>query len=232
MARFDLASTRNTGTGPYRRIWSDSPMSAAQATVYLPSLAKGDIVSANGDTAFIYLGGWGSAGQALDAGLMHNPGTDTWSLFIKYQGLAENLGGTPQVRLKPDQTVTVTFSIPDDGSVKVETSGQAVQVVDAANQTDLGVQSLAVQQNGLSGFPSDGTDVILKRMTSIAQNHENFQSGSKISGVAWTNVQCGTDPGSLSPWTITDPAGTLIYDKTVVSVNYVSDHEETVSITL
>jgi hypothetical protein len=69
-------------------------------------------------------------------------------------------------------------------------------------------------------------------MTSIAQNHENFQSGSKISGVAWTNVQCGTDPGSLSPWTITDPAGTLIYDKTVVSVNYVSDHEETVSITL
>jgi hypothetical protein len=231
MSNLTEAASEHRGTGPYRRIWSQQGFSAVRATVFLPGIAQGGVsYSQSGDTAFVYAGGWGNGDQALDAGFMHNPGTDTWSLFIKFGGNPEYLGSDPSTRLKPGQSVTFTFWVPNDGSLRVECSGNAVKVLDAANQNDLGYLTLAVQYDGASGFPQSGSGVVLKRMTSIAQDSENFGCGSKLIGVEWSDVMIGTDPSALAPWSIVAPGGTMRYSESVVEVDYQSDSHETVSI--
>lgn len=232
MKSLQQAQQESHGTGPYRRIWSGPGLSAVQATVYLPSLAAGEIVYGDADdAAFVYSGGWGSGGEAADAGFMHNTGTDTWSLFVKYQGVAEYFG-VNQPRLKAGQTVTFLFSVPAEGSLRIETAGEAVSVLSKDDVTDLGKQPVVVQYDGAAGFTPEGAGQILKRMTSVGQVRENLADGTRLSNVAWSAVRFGPSPAELRPWTIEAPGGTLRHTQPVVTVDYVSDDQETVSIFL
>ena len=165
---------------------------------------------------------------------MHNPTSDTWSLFIKNMGAPEYLGATPNIRITPNgpTPVTFTFWVPADGSLRIEAVGDAV---DVNTGQLLGPQNFALQIDGVAGFAADGTDVILKRMTSIAQNmgQENLHSGSSFIGVTWSSVQFGTDPGALQNWSIAPPVGSMSYPHgPAVLVDYKNDTWETVSINL
>lgn len=228
----------NTGTGPYLRVWSSSPASAMSAQVYLPSVASGAIAYAAGtkDDAFVYSGGWGNNGEAVDAGFEHETGSDTWGVFIKYQANPEYFG-IDQPRLSGNQTVSFAFWVPADGTLHIEATGQAVTVLGTVkdlgpnNVVALGVKTIVVELSNADGFTADGVDMILKRMTSIGQKPESLTNSSKIENVAWSNVQLGTDPTNLTPWEI--PAdSTHDYNDTVVTVNYTNGQTETVSIDL
>src|SRR5579871_5693105 len=74
-------------TGPYRRVYSKEGFSSMSATVHLPSAAGGNIAyGAPSDQAYVYTGGVGAGGTAVDAGFLHDTGTDQWSVFMKLQG--------------------------------------------------------------------------------------------------------------------------------------------------
>jgi hypothetical protein len=69
-------------------------------------------------------------------------------------------------------------------------------------------------------------------MTSIAQaGGDNFTSGSRISGVAWTNAVIGLNAASATTWT---GGGVQNYpvSPAVVSVNYLNAANETDAISL
>eukprot|EP01119_Soliformovum_irregulare_P011791 TRINITY_DN2989_c0_g1_i2.p1 TRINITY_DN2989_c0_g1~~TRINITY_DN2989_c0_g1_i2.p1 ORF type:complete len:161 (-),score=28.00 TRINITY_DN2989_c0_g1_i2:72-554(-) len=73
-------------------------------------------------------------------------------------------------------------------------------------------------------IPSRG---YLKRCTSIAQNHDNFTSGSFLKNVEWQNCAIGTTPEDAVLWTDETTGGFTNYpDKSVVQVQYASDHQE------
>lgn len=157
------------GTGPYRRVYSDTGASYLSVSVFLPGSAQ---VAMNGsDTAYVYVGGWGANGVNLT----------------------------------------------------VQASGTQI------NGAGLVTQSLTLAN--VAGW-SVGGQHTLKRMTSIAQvGGDNFTSGSRISGVAWTNAVIGLDAASATTWT---GGGGQNYpvSPAVVSVNSIDAANETDSISL
>jgi hypothetical protein len=213
------------GTGPYRRVYSDTGASYLSVLVFLPGSAQ---VAMNGsDTAYVYVGGWGNSGAgAVDAGFQYSPTFNNWSLFAAGVGVGRINFGTSATRMAASQTVRLSFAVTQAGTnVNLTVQATGTQI----NGAGLVTQSLTLAN--VAGWSVGGQNT-LKRMTSIAQvGGDNFTSGSRISGVAWTNAVIGLDAASATTWT---GGGAQNYpvSPAVVSVNYVDAANETDAISL
>lgn len=213
------------GTGPYRRVYSDTGASYLSVSVFLPGAAQ---VSMNGsDTAYVYVGGWGANGAgAVDAGFQYSPTFNNWALFAAGVGVGRINYGTSATRMAANQTVRLSFGVTQAGTnVNLTVQATGTQI----NGAGLVTQSLTLAN--VAGW-SVGGQHTLKRMTSIAQvGGDNFTSGSRISGVAWTNAVIGLDAASATTWT---GGGAQNYpvSPAVVSVNFIDAANETDAISL
>lgn len=213
------------GTGPYRRVYSDTGASYLSVSVFLPGSPQ---VSMSGsDTAYVYVGGWGASGAgAVDAGFQYSPTFNNWSLFAAGVGVGRVNYGSSSTRMAANQTVQLSFAVTQSGTnVNLTVQATGTQI----NGAGLVTQSLSLAN--VAGWSPGGQNT-LKRMTSIAQaGGDNFTSGSWISGVAWSNAVIGLNAASASTWT---GGGVQNYPTSpaVVSVNYVNAANETDAISL
>lgn len=219
--------TLSGGTGPYRRVFSKPSYSWSSAYVYLPggtNIKDSNGPGQNGDAGFVYLGGWGRSGSAVDAGFIHGSTYSDWAPMIQINGNA--LGQT--VRLAEAQNVYLKFLVPANDKIAMAFSGI---------QKSTGTQISRTYIYDVSGFSVSGGN-IMKRMTTIGQSVENFKTGSYIKNVHWYNTNIGLSDSSYHPWTSVDQAtdsysGYHSYpDSTKVTVNFVNAGEETDSIVL
>lgn len=213
------------GTGPYRRVYSDTGASYLSVSVFLPGSPQ---VSMSGsDTAYVYVGGWGAGGAgAVDAGFQYSPTFNNWSLFAAGVGVGRINYGSSSTRMAANQTVRLSFAVTQSGTnVNLTVQATGTQI----NGAGLVTQSLSLAN--VSGWSPGGQNT-LKRMTSIAQaGGDNFTSGSWINGVAWSNAVIGLDATSATTWT---GGGVQNYPTipAVVTVNYVNAANETDAISL
>ena len=179
------------------------------------------------DTAYVYVGGWGNNGAgAVDAGFQYSPTFNNWSLFAAGVGVGRINYGTSATRMAASQTVRLSFAVTQAGTnVNLTVQATGTQI----NGAGLVTQSLTLAN--VAGWTPGGQNT-LKRMTSIAQvGGDNFTSGSRISGVAWTNAVIGLDAASATTWT---GGGVQNYpvSPAVVSVNFIDAANETDAISL
>lgn len=216
-------------SGPYRRVYSKPGYSAQGARVYLPTDQRGEMqeekAAGHGDTAFIYMGGWGGRGGAVDAGFQHGRygggQQDDWAPFflVQQKGAAsavtvatdKQAGGQPW-RLLAGQQAELSFWV----SAGEESDLTYLNMEAAGTLSIDGVPSrltLRAPVDASFGWDPAGGDNILKRMTTIGQNYnqENLASGSFMRGVVWQDSTIGTSPAGLRPWTADDTGGYCSY---------------------
>lgn len=213
------------GTGPYRRVYSDTGASYLSVAVFLPGSSQ--VAMSGSDTAYVYVGGWGANGAgAVDAGFQYSPTFNNWSLFAAGVGVGRINYGTSATRMAANQTVQLTFAVTQSGTnVNLTVQATGTQI----NNAGLVTQSLTLAN--VAGWSRGGQNT-LKRMTSIAQvGGDNFTSGSRIAGVAWSDAVIGLDAASAVTWT---GGGSESYPTTpgVISVQYTNAANEIDAINL
>ncbi|MGH2348913.1 MAG: hypothetical protein ACRDFT_05545, partial [bacterium] len=208
----------------YRRLrsplgTSSVPYNAARSYVWLPSAASGDIrMNRKEDTAHIYMGG--NAGKTeIDAGLMHNPGKDNWSLFLKGGGSCKP---AISMRFKSNQHVYLVFEVLANGKVGVGVDGYFMDGTYGTNWCIVSAYD----------WRYDGVNNRIKRVTSIAQKQNKYDpnSGSYIRGVEWNDVLIGSTsktPDTIHSWGSKDTKVNCVYPSTAkVYVDFrAHDHE-------
>jgi hypothetical protein len=177
-----------SNSGPYRRVLSRLPApgkggySYLSAGVHLPGSI--DIAEEGTDSACVYCGGWGGHRGALDAGFVHSKAHHNWAFFVRREipvlGDPALTGETFSLtqRFKEDQDVRLTLSVPLDDTVAVNATGLG-EHGEPINFT------VAVALDPEFEWRADGKANILKRMTTIAQDHQNFALNERIVGVHW-----------------------------------------------
>lgn len=240
-------------SGPYRRVLSRLPTrtrpgySWFSASVHLPGAI--DIQEADDDSACVYCGGWGGHKGAVDAGFVHSRARHNWAFFIRREipsgAPNQTIGETFSFksRFKEGQDVKLTLSVPEDDRVAVTASGTD------ENGSHV-TRTVAVAMDPSFAWRSDGKANILKRITTIAQDHEDFSRNEKIAGVHWFSPDRSEGPCRIGwnwknnhDWTDKDTARDeplTIYEtwprsfrgKRVVFVDVVSAGEETDAIIL
>ncbi|MGD6845217.1 hypothetical protein ACQCVH_22195 [Bacillus infantis] len=210
-----------TTTGPYRKVASNAGYSWMSTYVYLPG--GSNIKYGNStDTAYAYVGG-SHGGTEVDAGFQHSPTYDNWSPFVGVNGSRPESGKT-DVRFKSNQEVFMKFYVASDNKVALQVTG-----IDTK-----GVKRTITLEADASGWTKSGSGNELKRVTSIAQTggSTNFQTGSYIKNVRWFDARIGTSSTNNSAWSGTHTKEFITFQKPYVSVSYVNQSEETVSINL
>lgn len=253
---------RGEKSGPYRRVYSRPGFAYQSATVTLPSDLPGDLFenkpAGHGDTVFVYAGGWGGRGGAVDAGFQHgryaNGSQDDWAPFF----LVQQPRGKSAIVLAPDkqadggpwrllagQDVFLAFFVTRVGgetrlnlSVRGELSRERVPAA----------LTLSAPVDGSFGWDPRGGGNVLKRMTTIGQTYgrENLASGSFVRGVRWRDARIGTTEADAAPWRAEHTGGYCSYpdpktpegrradrpDAPRWEVAFVSPAEETDAVTL
>jgi len=214
----------NTGTGPYRRVYANTGYSYMSASITLPTASQ--IKMDDGDTTYVYSGGWGANGSTpVDAGFQYSPTYSDWSLFEDVSGIGDYIPGG--LRFKTGQTVTMSF-----GVSAVSGSSATLQVIANGINVDGQEQQEQVSVPKVPNWSTSGYDT-LKRMTSIAQSDgDNFTDGSYIDDVHWYNSEIGTSSSNAVSWLASQTGGYQSYTSSVVSVSYVNAGNETDSINL
>lgn len=203
-------------SGPYRRVYSKPGYAYQYSRVYLPSDQSGDLheekAAGGGDTAFVYLGGWGASGGAVDAGFQHghymNAPQDDWAPFFLVQQMGgpsaitvsdqRQAGGDPW-RLLAGQDAEVTFWVSQNADLTVlnmHVYGETNRDRQEATLT------LTAPMDYRFGWNAQGGANILKRMTTIGQTYgkQNLQSGSFMQGVHWQGSRIGQSEANWEPW--------------------------------
>ncbi len=207
---------KDENSGPYRRVYSKAGFAYQYSKIFLPSDVSGTMKilndSGHGDTAFVYMGGWGGKGGAVDAGFQHgrymNGVQDDWSPFF----LVQQMGGP--------SAITLTDQKQADGAPWRLLAGQEVElsfwVTKEADLTILsmtmkGITNLDRQPATLTlrapidyrfGWDALGGANILKRMTTIGQTrgNQNLATGSYMAGVNWNSSTIGLTATNAQPW--------------------------------
>ncbi|MGV7115167.1 hypothetical protein PQ460_20155 [Paenibacillus sp. KACC 21273] len=218
----------NGGTGPYRRVYSSTGYSWLSMKVHIPSeteikdLGPG---TSTGDTGYIYTGGWGGdKSLTVDAGMQHNTLKKNWSGAIRVSGNSAPFDMTN--RYQPNQDVQMKFYVNANNSVTLVITGI---LIDGIKKT----QTVVAEAQG---FTLDGSNNILKRITSIGQTKgkENFATGSYMNNIHWYDVNIGKSSINNTPWNSGSQSGGLCSypNNTKVKTSYTNQGEETVSIDL
>ncbi len=213
-------SCKDERSGPYRRVFSKPGYAYQSSQVYLPSADAGEVHEAkeagHGDTAFIYMGGWGGKGGAVDAGVQHgryvNGPHDDWAPFFLVQQPGgpsavtvsdqRQAGGDPW-RLASGQNAILTFWVSTDADLTVLNL-----FIRGTTNLDHSESTLTLSAPVDSSFgwttadSAAGGANILKRMTTIGQTtgNQNLQSGSFLRGVNWQSSAVGTSEADAQPW--------------------------------
>lgn len=214
---------RDEKSGPYRRVYSKPGYAYQSSTVYLPSDVLGQMKeekeAGHGDTAFIYAGGWGGKGGAVDAGFQHGRylggPQDDWAPFFLVQQVGgpsaitvsdeKQAGGAPW-RLLAGQEAQLTFWVTQDADLTVlSMSMQGTTSVDRAPAT----LTLRAPIDARFGWSAEGGSNILKRMTTIGQKYgqQNLGTGSFMKAVRWQNSQIGATEAAAGAWTAEQTGG-------------------------
>lgn len=214
-------------TGPYRRVFSKPNYAWSSAYVYLPggsNIKDSNGPNTIGDAGFVYLGGWGNTGSAVDAGFIHGSTNSDWAPMIQ-------INGTPygqSERLSEAQNAYLKFLVNANNKIAMAYS---------AIKKSTGTQISQTFVMDAPGFSLSGGN-IMKRMTTIGQKTQNMYSGSYIKNVHWYNTLIGLSDSSYHAWSSSDQAtddysGYHTYpDSTKVTVNFVNAGEETDTIIL
>jgi hypothetical protein len=242
-----------TNSGPFRRVLSRPPstkrpgFSWMSTSVHLPGAI--DLAEQGDDTACVYTGGWGGRGGAVDAGFVHSRTRHNWSLFVRREvpvtSSKQPTGQTFSLlkRFKEDQDVRLTLSVPADDTVAITAVG-----VDLSGKPLK--RTVMVAMDPQFEWRADGRANILKRITTIAQNKEDFSRAEKIVGVHWfsptatsgpcrigwnwrNNHDWSTSDTAQKPWLGSYETWPMLYDfRPVVYSAIVSPGEETDAIIL
>jgi hypothetical protein len=173
-----------------------------------------------GDTAYIYIGGTGSTGVEVDAGLQYSQTYDNWAFYMK---VGSGTPYTTTLRFKANQDAFVKFYVPSNGNVAL-----SVTAYDTSNTKKTISHTMAA-----TGFNQNGSGCRIKRCTTIAQNNQNFSSGSWYENAHWYFCKIRTSSTSNHTWASSDNYQVTSYsDSTHVVVDYVSASEETDNIYL
>ncbi|WP_339303194.1 hypothetical protein [Paenibacillus sp. FSL R5-0519] len=210
------------GSGPYRRVFSNNGYNWLSTYVTIPGApyVKGNVST---DVPYVYLGGWGSNGNGIDAGLQYSTAFDNWAPTTLANGL---MVPAPNTRYRSNQDIYMKFYVTNLNECTLAVSGI----------TTTGEQlTTTIVRGGISGWDKSGTGMRVKRMTTIGQKIEDMTTGSSIKNVRWHDITVGYYSGSnliYSSWGSGQTGGYHSVPSNKVSVNYVSPGEETVSIQL
>jgi len=209
------------GTGAYREVCSFVGNGFENGTVYLPSAAKGEVfIGAPGDVPYVYMGGF--VPDAVDAGWQYSPTYDNWAPIINAKGvftLCEDV--SPQCsRVPGGTTVQMSFQINQDD--------QTVSLSWTCNSCN--GQFTLTSKNTVK---VDINNCLVKRITSIAQDKENFGTGSNITNVQWSGCMLGPSPADAQQWDGSSVSNYINYpDKTVIQVGFQDPSDETDAVIL
>lgn len=230
---------RDEKSGPYRRVYSRPGYAYQSSTVYLPSDVLGEMKeekeAGHGDTAFIYAGGWGGKGGAVDAGFQHGRymgrPQDDWAPFFLVQQVGgpsaitvsdeKQAGGAPW-RLLAGQEAQLTFWVTKDADLTVlSMSMQGETSVDRAPAS----LTLRAPIDARFGWSAEGGSNILKRMTTIGQKYgqQNLSTGSFMKAVRWQNSQIGTTEAAAGAWTAEQTGGYCTFPSAETAVAGAAD---------
>lgn len=204
------------GTGPYRRLITKPGYSYVAGTVFLPCNATR--LHPQFETAFAYVGGWGvgNAGSAVDAGFQRSDAYDNYAAFIRAQGFAQI---SKEPRFKCGHPVDFRFYAASDTELRFWARGLTERnTIEAVEARLPHPATYGWPANG--GGTSDG--IVLKRMTTIAQNNATqalpsemqwnadgsyfgHYAGDKRPVVAWSKLMVGRvddkgNPAGVEPW--------------------------------
>ncbi|MFC3862636.1 hypothetical protein ACFOPQ_17870 [Deinococcus antarcticus] len=203
-------------SGPYRRVYSKPGYAYQHSRIYLPSDNHGDLHEEKsagcGDTCFIYTGGWGAKGGAVDAGFQHgrymNQGQDDWAPFFLVQQPGgpsaitvsdqRQAGGDPW-RLAAGQDAELAFWVTQDADLTV--LSLFIRGVTNLDRTE-STLTLRAPIDARFGWDAGGGLNILKRMTTIGQTYgkQNLSTGSFMQGVNWQQSRIGTSEADAQDW--------------------------------
>lgn len=209
-------SCKDEQSGPYRRVYSKPGFAYQYSRVYLPSDNKGDLHEEKqagcGDTAFVYVGGWGARGGAVDAGFQHghymNRPQDDWAPFFLVQQPGgpsavtvsdqRQAGGDPW-RLAAGQNADLTFWVTQDADLTV--LSMSISGITNLDRTQSSL-TLRAPIDARFGWEVGGGLNILKRMTTIGQTYgkQNLNTGSFIQGVNWQGSRIGVSEADAQDW--------------------------------
>ncbi len=221
------STCQTDGTGPYRRVYSNTGYSWISMKVHLPSeteIQDSGPNSSTGDTGYIYTGGWGGdQSQAVDAGMQHNTASRNWSGAIRVSG---QLPLNMTTRYQPNQDIQMKFYVNANNQVTLVVTGILVD----------GTKNSQTVTADVQGFTTNGSSNILKRITSIGQNKgkENLSTGSYMNNVHWYNTYIGKSSTSNTAWNSSAQTGGMCSypNSSKIKVSYVNQGEETVNIHL
>jgi hypothetical protein len=185
------------------------------------------IANQNNTVAFAFLGGNGTNGWAIDAGLQYGPTYRDWALFLRTQGgaLKTQGPGLEAERFAPEQRIEVEFYVvqnfdtiniwDDDGDndnvVAVTARGRNVRT--GNTQTKTFVMDIARK-----GWYRDGTNyesapeiwrtagINLRHTVSLAQKTMNLNDGSYFRGTTIENTLVGSSYATRRTQTSSDVA--------------------------
>ncbi|ANS74340.1 hypothetical protein AWM70_06875 [Paenibacillus yonginensis] len=208
--------------GPFRRVLSTTGKSRITANIYLPSKSASEVYISNSNTeqAYIYMGASAPGGE-LDMGLALNyaPGSsttnETWGMFIKGDTSNDaNFGN-----FKMGSEVFMKFYVVSSSAVALYVNG--------VNKSGVAKEyTLTAQVSSSKGFNTSGSNMQVKRLTTIAQKPQNLTSGSYLYNVHWYNVKVGTASGTEVLMDSTNTASACGYQISNVLVNYISQNNE------
>ncbi|WP_440118274.1 hypothetical protein [Paenibacillus sp. QZ-Y1] len=215
------APTPSGGSGPYRRVFSNNGYNWLSTYVTIPGApyVRGNVST---DTPYVYLGGWGSNGNGIDAGLQYSTAFDNWSPTT----LANGAMVPSNTRYRSGQDIYMKFYVTNPNECTLAVSG----ITTSGEQL-----TTTIVRSGVSGWDKSGTGMRVKRMTTIGQKPENMNTGSTIKNVRWHDITVGYYSGSnliYNSWGSGQTGGYHSVPSSKVSVNYISPGEETVSIQL
>jgi hypothetical protein len=176
-----------TSTGPYRRAYSDPSIWYAGGlhTIVPVGATSSSSEGPNGDTGYVYSGGWSSSGSdQVDAGIQYSASRGVLNLYYRdafnYNG---NRGGYAVTDLSVDYApavdLEVDFIIGNSGCTQscVGDPNNLTTFVwgDYAYNQGYGGTTLGFAPQSLSDWKSSST--VLKAMVSIAQNSNSQPDG-------------------------------------------------------
>lgn len=228
------------GTGPFRRVYSRATTTTGyswESAYVLLQNPSGIKIAATtpADIAYVYEGGWGANGGAVDAGFQYSTAnisnsSGNWAAVVQRESSsgAQLWGYTPS-RFYSYEEDNLKFYVPSDNMVAIAWTATAIA---EGSRNEI---TMAFAEAAGYGWKANGAGCILKRMTSIGQTPpENLNDGSYIKGTEWYNCLIGKSQTSNHSWTATDVGGYQNYpaNSSKVSVNYVSPSQETDTINL
>ncbi|WP_168734797.1 hypothetical protein [Deinococcus sp. KSM4-11] len=230
---------RDENSGPYRRVYSKPGFAFQSSRVYLPSDQQGDLHeekgAGHGDTAFVYVGGWGASGGAVDAGLQHgrymNGSQDDWAPFFLVQQPGgpsavtvsdeRQAGGDPW-RLRAGQDAELTFWVTQDADLTVLSLSVTGETNRDRTRSTL---TLRAPIDARFGWDAGGGANILKRMTTLGQTagQQHLQTGSFLQGVNWQGSTLGRSADTAVPWQAAQTGGYCTFPDPATPVGQQAD---------